>query len=74
MVTVTPVSDHALTVCRDVDVPVHVFLTLIFEFFHTSMRLHAAACCDSKRGANAKSDTVTIDVDRVAKPSYYCIK
>ena len=27
---------------RDADVPVHVFLTLIFEFVHTSVRSHAS--------------------------------
>ena len=30
---------------RDVDVPVHVFLTLNFEFSHTSVRLHASCAC-----------------------------
>ena len=68
---------------RDADVPVHVFLTLIFEFFDTSMRLHASCVCvrcDSNvvlmqnlaSGLWTRSGHIDVDVDRVAKPRNVC--
>ena len=53
---------------HDAVVPVHVFLTMIFEFFHVSVLCTVATCvlCQ-ERGANAKSDTVTIDVLRTRR-------
>ena len=46
-----PHIDHVLTThpghltLRGVGIPVYVFLTLIFEFFHTSVRLYASCAC-----------------------------